>query len=215
MPRTITALFNNVAQAASAVQALRSSGFSDDQASFITPNPAPSFTIVSREADDRHSRGELIATGALTGGLMAGLLSLIVAGPVLAAAGIGLITGGIAGGFVAFGFRATVAAFPDKDQHSGALVTLNTTPDRASEIRAILERHQPAMVSERPSVWRRQGWSPHEPSAPALFVVEEDSVVTRRVEVTRSPPPLHESPVVETPPERCDSQVYYERHFHP
>jgi len=214
MPRTITALFNHVDQATAAVEALRLSGYSDDQASAITPNPSPTFTAVSRELDDRLSALELAGAGAATGGLMAGLLTLVMSGPALIAAGLGVAAGGALGGLFAVRARVDDVVWPAPSRR-GAVVTLNATPDKVPAIRAILERYEPVTLRDQPSVWRRQGWSPHESHAPALFILEEDSVVTRRVQVTRDTPPTPTSPPVEVPAEQCDNQRYYERYFHP
>lgn len=117
MTKTVTGLFDNHTEAAAAIHALESRGFSESRLSIAA---SESFDTDSFGIDSHSKLSEGIAVGAGVGGalgaLIAGLTTvgvvmtsgagLLIAGPLVAAlagAGAGAASGGLVGGLIGLG----------------------------------------------------------------------------------------------------------------
>lgn len=194
MTKTVSALFDDYTSGAAAVSALESAGV-----------PASDISIVSSNADNRHSgsartseaaddAGKGAGLGAAVGGvggLLAGLgmlaipgLGPIVAAGWLASTAAGAVTGAVvgaaAGGLVG---GLTEAGVPEHDAHvyaegvrrGGTLVTAKVPDAMASEAQATLQRHRSVDLNSRASAYRESGWTKFDETAPAYSADEVQS----------------------------------------
>jgi hypothetical protein len=148
--RTVVGVFDTFAAAEAAASALRSAGYPLDQLSVAH---APPGTPPSLGAEDTRAAEGAVAgagAGALLGGaiaLTAVALSggaLLVAGPILAALGGGVV-GGLAGSFVGLGIPTDHAKrYAAAVRAGGVLVAVNVPDENASRTAADLLRGQGA-----------------------------------------------------------------------
>jgi hypothetical protein len=184
MTQTVTALYDTYDGAVAAVNALEETGI-----------PASDISIVSNNADDRHTRhqsragedaGKGAGIGAVVGGVGGlltglGLLAIPGVGPVVAAGWLvatavgaagGAVVGGAAGGLVG---SLTGAGVPERDaqvyaegvRRGGTLVAARVADDRAPVVREILSRYQSVDPAVRGAAYRETGWTSFDESAPA------------------------------------------------
>lgn len=172
--RTVTGLFDDYADASSAVSELEAQGV-----------PSSDISIVSNNGDRRHEESNA-AEGAGTGagigavvggagGLLAGLglMAIPGVGPVVAAgwlaataagAAAGAVAGGAAGGIIG---ALTSSGVPERDAHfyaegvrrGGTLVTAKVDDALAPEAEAILKRSNWVDPTERRAAYEKQGWT--------------------------------------------------------
>ncbi|UXN66591.1 hypothetical protein N8E89_26265 (plasmid) [Phyllobacterium sp. A18/5-2] len=179
--QTITGLYDNYANARTAVNALEDAGISSSNIS-----------IVGREGETNESyAGEGAATGAGvgavvggTGGLLAGLGMLAIpgVGPVVAAgwlaataagAAAGAVAGGAAGGIIG---SMTNAGVDEDDAHvyaegvrrGSTLVSVRVEEDQGDVARSILNDNAPVDVQARRAMYREEGWQGFDPNSPDL-----------------------------------------------
>jgi hypothetical protein len=161
--RVITGLFDTHEQAASAAEALREAGVTDDDISIVGP-----------DGRDESSVAENVGIGTAVGGaggLLAGLASFAIPGigPVvgvgwLAATLIGAAAGGVAGGILG---GLTSAGVDEDDAHvyaegirrGGTLVTARVDETQADAAQAILSRSGSADLAARRADYQSSGWS--------------------------------------------------------
>ncbi|XAZ25917.1 hypothetical protein LVY75_34535 (plasmid) [Sinorhizobium sp. B11] len=174
--KTITGLFDDYTDASSAVSALEATGV-----------PSNDISIVSNNADDRHSdRGSGAATGAESGaglgavvggagGLLTGLgiMAIPGVGPVvaagwLAATAVGAVAGAVAGGAAGGLIGALTGSGVSEDdanlyaegvRRGGTLVTAKVDDALAPEAEAILKRSNWVDPAERRAAYKAQGWT--------------------------------------------------------
>lgn len=179
--QTVTGLYDNYANARTAVNALEDAGISSSNIS-----------IVGREGETNESyAGEGAANGASvgavvggTGGLLAGLGMLAIpgVGPVVAAgwlaataagAAAGAVAGGAAGGIIG---SMTNAGVDEDDAHvyaegvrrGSTLVSVRVEEDQGDVARSILNDNAPVDVTARRAMYREEGWQGFDPNSPDL-----------------------------------------------
>jgi hypothetical protein len=176
MTRTVTHLFDDYAQAKTAVTALERAGFASSEVS-----------IVSRYRDDGTLADEAsgTATGATVGALAGGGTGLLAALGVIAIPGIGPLVAagvlattlvGMAGGTLIGGLVGALTDYGvnEKDAHvysegvrrGGTLVTVRADDTRATEAERILNEQRPVDINARRKYYADAGWSAYDPKAP-------------------------------------------------
>jgi hypothetical protein len=171
MVQRVTAVFNHHHEAEKAVAALRKSGITDDQFSFVARHDdkiATSGAGTTTEAVHTHgdSTGERAGKGALAGGGTGLLLGLgaaaipgigpfitagamaevlgIVGGAAVSGTLVGAATGAVAGAFVKAGYSKEEADYYGEAVEKGSvLVAVDTTHNAitAEQVRSILSEH--------------------------------------------------------------------------
>jgi len=172
MAKTITALFENYADANNAVQDLENHGFLRADISTMAHEALADDVRVYE--DDTSGAATGAGVGAAVGGvggLILGLSALAIpgVGPVLAAgpiaaaligAGVGAATGGLIGALADMGVPEEEAHYYAEGVRRGSvLVTVQTTDDLAERAASVLSKHHPLDIDKRISEWRQSGWS--------------------------------------------------------
>jgi hypothetical protein len=175
MTQTITCLFDNYADAKSAVQDLENLGVAHGDLS-----------IVANNVDGAHGSGH---AGGLLAGL--GLLAIPGLGPIVAAgwlaataagAGIGALGGAATGSIVG---ALKNAGHSDEDAHvyaegvrrGGTLLSARVPDEMKTQAEAVLARHNSVNAATRGSAYRQSGWNGFDETAPAYT---HDQVVVER-----------------------------------
>jgi stress response protein YsnF/uncharacterized membrane protein len=192
MSKTIVGLFDDAAEARSAVQELTGLGVARDQISLMANRDAHAdYAGVETGAADANTTGGGAMAGAGIGavaggigGLIVGLVALpipglgpiIAAGPLAAAltgAGIGAVTGGVIGALTHVGVPEEHAQhYAEGVRRGGTLVTVNSPDNLASRVSAVMNAHHAVDVGERAAKWRETGWKGFDAGAPALSAAE-------------------------------------------
>jgi hypothetical protein len=173
--KTVTGLFNDDADAKSAVNALESSGIPSDQISFVLYNADGRYESHSGAAEGAETGAGLGAVVGGAGGLLTGLgiMAIPGVGPVvaagwLAATAVGAVAGAVAGGTAGGLIGAlTDAGVPEVDAHvyaeglrrGGTLVTAKVEDAAVPEAEAILKRSNRVDLAERRNAYVEQGWT--------------------------------------------------------
>jgi hypothetical protein len=204
MTRTITRLFDNYADAESAVAALERMGVPEGDISIVANNSDSSHNHRVVRKGDGETAGEAAADdagkGAATGGVIGavggvlaglGLLAIPGLGPVVAAgwlastavgAAVGAAAGGAVGGLVG---ALTHAGVPEKDanvyaegvRRGGTLVSAKVDDDKAIAAEAALNEYRAVDATTRGATYRNEGWTAFDPGAAPY---SKDEVVTER-----------------------------------
>lgn len=197
MVRTVTRLYDNRNDALEAAHELERMGIHSDDVSIIASNKDSWYERDGRkddgrkdkDADGRDDRGEGLAKGAATGGVLGagagllaglGLIAIPGIGPAVAAgwlvttlagAATGVVAGGVVGGLVG---ALTDAGVPEEEAHvysegvrrGGTLLTVRVKEIRAADIEAALDRYRPSDVGTRGQEYRSGGWTRFDPNSP-------------------------------------------------
>jgi hypothetical protein len=174
-PHTVVGLFSGPGSAETAIRALKTAGFSDQDIGVIMRDLGGGRELVSQTVDGGAGEGAAAAgaaTGAATGGMVGGLLGLLgslrlpgvgpivvggVLGSTLVGAGAGAATGGLIGGLIGMGVPSEDARHFDRGfRDGGVVVTVNAEGDRA-DTAARLMSGQGADLG--PSRATRVGWT--------------------------------------------------------
>lgn len=191
MKTTVSALFDDRADAAKAVRALTDNGVNRSDVSMVASDAAGEYAeyhgqVIPQDvpADDTIQG---VASGAMLGGLgglLVGLAALaipgvgpiVAAGPIAAAitgATVGAATGGIVGALVDLGFDEDQAGYyAEGVRRGGTLVTAHVEESRANQVADILDRHNPVDLEGRVELWREHGWDGYDPEADPYAVHE-------------------------------------------
>jgi hypothetical protein len=184
--RTITRLYDNHAEAVSAVQALEAAGFSHDSVSVVANNVDSRYAHGTTTQDPTAAVGDAGA-GATAGtifggglGLMAGIGALAIpgVGPVVAAgwlvatlagagvgAAVGAGTGGLIGALTHEGVAENDAhVYAEGVRRGGSLVTARVDDARVVEAEAILDRHVGVDLAARRGEYEQAGWKSFDPA---------------------------------------------------
>ena len=172
--KTIVALFDELEDAAAAVEALVDGGMRREEISFIARDASSRYegVIEADEAGDEIAAG--VAGGAVVGGLLGillglsafvvpGLGSVIAAGPLaagFAGATTGAVAGGLLGALVDWGIPEDEAHYyAEALRRGGALVAVRAPEDQVDDVVAVLEENHPVDVERRAAYWREEeGW---------------------------------------------------------
>jgi hypothetical protein len=173
--KTVTGLFDDYANAKSAVKALESCGIPSDQISIVSYNADGRYENHSGAAEGAETGASLGVVVGGAGGLLTGLgiMAIPGVGPVvaagwLAAAAVGAVAGAVAGGAAGGLIGAlTDSGVPEADAHvyaegvrrGGTLVTAKVEDAVAPEAKAILERSNRVDLVERRDAYVAQGWT--------------------------------------------------------
>ena len=192
MTQTVTALFDTFDGARSAVQDLEAAGIPHSAISVVANNVEGDHDhlVVNRdEAAKDAGRGAGIgATVGGLGGLLTGLgiMAIPGVGPVVAAGWLvatavgavtGAVVGGAAGGVVGALTKAGVSEseaniYAEGVRRGGALVTARVDDAMAPSARAILSREQAVDIEDRGGLYRAEGWTAFDDTAP-IYTVDE------------------------------------------
>ena len=198
MSKTITRLFDDYADATTAVRELEASGISHDDISIVANNAHGHHRADGQDGVDDSvnedgdvSRGT--STGALlggAGGLLAGLglLAIPGLGPIVAAgwlaataAGVGIgAAGGAATGGLVGALRNAGHSDEDADVYSegvrrgGTLVSAKVPDGNVAQAEAVLDRNRSVDAATRGAAYRETGWTRFDAEAPAYTSEDVD-----------------------------------------
>ncbi len=178
MAKTVVGLFDTMQEAQSAVQALQTSGFSQDSISLVANNARGEYGVDTAEGTGSEAE-EGAAVGATSGAILGGLGGLLVGvgalaipgiGPVvgggallatLAGAGVGAAAGGLVGALVGAGVPEEDAnVYAEGVRRGGALVTVETQADEdAYRAADILNDYNAIDIDQRAEEYRAGGWT--------------------------------------------------------
>lgn len=171
--RTLTAMFDTYAAAASAVARLEEAGISHDDISIVSNDPEHRAHL-SEKVDESTGTAAGASLGTVLGGgagLLAGLGMLAIPGlgPVVAAgwlaatlvgAGVGAAAGGVVGALTDAGVGHEDAhAYAEGINRGGTLITVRTDESNAGRVEAILDVDGTVDMNSRETEWRNTGWS--------------------------------------------------------
>lgn len=200
MSKTITRLFDNYADAKSAVHDLEALGIAHDDLSIVANNADGSHGE-HRDGDGHgvNDHGDVsrgTSTGALlggAGGLLAGLglLAIPGLGPIVAAgwlaatavgAGIGAAggaaTGSIVGALKEAGHTDEEAqVYSESVRRGGTLLSARVPDDLVAQAESVLQRHRSVDAATRGASYRESGWNRFDENAPAYT---RDEVLAER-----------------------------------
>lgn len=190
--KTVVGVFHSIADAEQAVRELEMEGISRSDISVVANKGVAGSTAPEMHRDTEAVRrkgdtsSDVVADAGIgaaiggVGGLLlsaAGLLTLPVIGPVLAAgpiaaaltgAGIGAAAGGLIGALTDAGIPKEEAEYYAEGVRRGdVLVTVRTDDMHADRARQILDQRA-VNVADRSSNWRERGWKGYDTSARPL-----------------------------------------------
>ncbi|MGE3539756.1 MAG: DUF2382 domain-containing protein [Candidatus Tectimicrobiota bacterium] len=178
MAKTVAALFENRAEATSAVQDLVAHDVARDDISLITHEGTSRDVDAATDTDEASGAAVGAGIGAAlggVGGLLVGLSALAVPGigPVIAAgplatallgAGVGAAAGGLIGAMTDIGISEEHAQYYGEGlRRGGVLVTVACSDARAEHVASMLARHHPIDLGKRVEEWRAEGWTRFDP----------------------------------------------------
>lgn len=198
MSKTVTRLFDDYADATTAVRDLEALGIHHDDISIVANNAHGTHGATDRDGidGDVNSEGDVsrgTSTGALlggAGGLLAGLglLAIPGLGPIVAAgwlaataagAGIGAAGGAATGGLVG-ALKNAGHSEEDADVYSegvrrgGTLVSAKVPDSDVAQAEAVLDRNRSVDATTRGAAYRQAGWTRFDADAPAYTSDEID-----------------------------------------
>lgn len=197
MSRTITRLFDDYADAKTAVNDLERLGVPHDDLSIVANNAHGDHD--DHDVTDVNAHGDVTrgaSTGAAlggVGGLLAGLglLAIPGLGPIVAAGWLastaagaaiggvgGAATGGMVGALKNAGHSEDEAnVYSEGVRRGGTLVSARVSDSLADEAEAVLHRHRGVDADTRGAVYRETGWTRFDSDAPAY---SRDEIVRER-----------------------------------
>ena len=185
MSTTITRLFDDYADAKTAVGDLETFGIPHGDISIVANDAHGEHAAAGDSVNEDGDVSRGTSTGAVlggAGGLLAGLglLAIPGLGPIVAAgwlaatavgAGIGAaggaVTGGIVGALKEAGHSEEEAhAYSEGVRRGGTLVSARVPDGDATQVEAIFAANNPVDATSRSAVYREAGWSRFDPDAP-------------------------------------------------
>ena len=173
--KTVTGLFDDYADAKSAVNALEASGIPSDQIGIVSNNADDRYKDRSGAADGAGTGAGIGAAVGGAGGLLTGLGMMAIpgVGPVvaagwLAATAVGAVAGAVAGGAAGGLIGAlTDSGVSEADAHvyaegvrrGGTLVSAKVEDSMAPQAEAILKRSNWVDPVERRNAYTAEGWT--------------------------------------------------------
>jgi len=186
--QTLVALYHNMADAQSAVDALVRSGVDRTMISLVANNVTGEYDTYVRsdyDTEDAVTAEQGAAFGAVSGGIIGALAGLgalaipgigpvIAAGPLIAAltgGAVGVLAGAPTGGLVA-GLVKThhmdaedAEVYAEGVRRGDTLLSVAVDDADVSPTRDVLNRYNPTDVHTESSTWRKEGWSKFDPEA--------------------------------------------------
>ncbi len=183
--RTVSALFDTLAQAQDCIADLNRAGFDPRDLNLVSNAGESEFAARFNEGGQMHDLTEGVTEAATAvgglGGLVVGLSLFFVpgVGPVLAAGGLltslvtgvglGALAGGVLGTLAGLGISQDQSdTYAEGIRRGGSLVVVQAQEDRISQIKEILNRHHPVDLANRSLRWKTNGWERYDESAPPL-----------------------------------------------
>lgn len=184
--KTLTALFDNIADARSAVADLVANNFRREDINMVAQASAEEYgqyfdksgTYIEPLPADHAGAVHGAEAGAVLGGLAGFLIGFIVlpgvggiiaAGPILSAlvgAGAGALAGGLLGALTDQGLPNEHAAYyAEGVRRGGTLVIVKAEEVAATLASDVLSRHNPIDLQQRVASWKEAGWSTFDPAA--------------------------------------------------
>ena len=179
---TVTALFDQYADASAAVAKLEAGGVPHGDISLVGNDGRSGHEgrgDTAEKAKDGTGTGATLGTvvggavGLLTG---LGLIAIPGVGPVVAAgwlaatltgAGVGAAAGGLAGALTGAGISEGDAhAYGEGIRRGGTLVTVKADEAQGPMVMDILEQHGSVDLDQKAAAWSRDGWTPHAATTP-------------------------------------------------
>jgi hypothetical protein len=190
MAKTVVGLFDNFAEAQNVVQELVDTGFRREDISLVANDAKGEY----RRYADGGAAKDAVGAGAVSGGVVGGVLGLLAGtgllvipgiGPVLAAGplaagisstaaalgatavgvGLGAAAGGLVGGLVSAGVPEDDANYyAEGVRRGGALVTVAADDANVNSAYAAMQRHGAVDIKKRGADWRESGWSGFDPN---------------------------------------------------
>jgi hypothetical protein len=179
MPRTMTALYEHLAEARVVVEDLVAAGFERGEINLVASVQEGGKDVLIEEGKPAAGEGPLdvAARGAAAGGALGGLTGLIlgasaitvpgigallVAGPILAIYGAlaGSIGGGLLGLLAQSGVGEEEAPYYAEGLRRGmAMVALEVQEQDAARVEKVMDSHNPVDLDARAAEWREEGWT--------------------------------------------------------
>jgi hypothetical protein len=200
--RTMTALFDNYAQAARAVRGIEAMGVPESDISLVVSTLEDQLVEAETDDDAAHGAERGVGIGAVVGGaggLLAGLGALAIPGlgPVVAAgwlasaaigvaagAALGGATGGIIGTLTGTGVGESDAqVYAEGVRRGGSVVSVRVEDSKAESVARIFSASGEADIAERRRLYEEEGWSQAEARGRG-----EDPERERRLDETLPPP---------------------------
>lgn len=183
--RTVSALFDSLMQAQHCIADLNRAGFDPRDINLVSNAGESEFAAGFNEAGQMHDLTEGVTEGATAvgglGGLVVGLSLFFVPGigPVLAAGGLltslvtgvglGALAGGVLGTLAGLGVPQDQSdTYAEGIRRGGSLVVVQAQDERISQIKEILNRHDPVDLANRSLRWKTTGWDRYDEAAPPL-----------------------------------------------
>ena len=181
--KTVMAVYDDRADAKSAVQGLLAQGYNRAEVSLISHAGEG----VEGLGPDQPEAAAGPAHGAATGGVLGGLAGLlfgiglfsipgvgpaVVVGPI-ASTLVGSLTGAVMGGMMGVLMDFGV---PEDDAHiyseavrrGSTIVAVTAPPERVESVSVLLAEHNPVDLASRATEWKNSGWSGFDPNAEPL-----------------------------------------------
>ena len=125
--------------------------------------------------------GGVAGLAAIAAGLtLPGIGPTLAAGPITALWGtaVGALTGGLLGGLIKMGVPEREANYyAEGVRRGGALVTVETDDDRAEEAAALMRENGAIDIERLAADWQAEGWTNFDSSETAMPVIEEEELV--------------------------------------
>ena len=194
--KIISGLFDDYADAKSAVKNLEAAGIPAADISIVANNTDMRYTLAGEAGHSKAAAGA--GTGATLGGLVGGgagllaglgMLAIPGVGPVVAAgwlvataAGLaaGAAAGGAAGGIIGAMVREGMPpehahVFAEGVRRGGTLVSVRVVDTRIEAAEGILAEHRAVDADSRGAIYRESGWTGFDESAPPISEAELDA----------------------------------------
>jgi hypothetical protein len=185
---TITKVYESHWRARNAVSDLEAAGIPSSKISMLANKNSADDVNEASAPETGAGVGAVVGGGA---GLLAGLgvfaipgLGPIIAAGWLAPTAVGALAGGATGGIVGALVDSGVSedhahVYSEAVRRGGTLVSVRADSARATEVRSILDRYDPADPDRLGEVYRKTGWKSFDPNE-APFEISEVELERRR-----------------------------------
>lgn len=204
MSKTITALYEEVADARAAIEALLANGYDREHISLVVPDPEGMYeeSIAEGMAAEGENPRDTAVAGTFTGGALGGLAGLllgvsvftlpalgaaVIAGPIYTTfmgASAGGISGGLLGWLLEKGVSERRAHYETEALRRGhSLVAVECDDEQQTQVTGVLQQYNALDIEEEARKWRANGWR-EDDNPPDQFVPDEDDKNDQHAYVT-------------------------------